>query len=303
MISVKQLTIAFIALFLLSGCGPGFPIMTAEQERREFGKTEGGSNSDRIAALEKELAGDGEGRLATLDFETKKIRAELDADINTLREEINALRGEIEAVRHGTELIRESIGTVELKVEEAAARRGKEPQQQQALSGLETRVSTLASRINDIEGRLFPLEKGVLGAKTGMVDKGREKPEALYNRAILYLKDQKYKKSLAAFTRFIETFPRHALSDNSQYWIGEIYYAEGDWERAVLEFDTVVKKYPTGDKVPAALLKEGISFERLGATKEARLLMERVISDYPKSDEAAIAAKKIKQLGTKKKKK
>ncbi|MEE9591314.1 MAG: tetratricopeptide repeat protein, partial [Thermodesulfobacteriota bacterium] len=82
----------------------------------------------------------------------------------------------------------------------------------------------------------------------------------------------------------------------AQYWIGEIFYAKGDWERAILEFDDVIKKYPKGDKVPAALLKEGLSFSRLGAKKESRLLLTRVIKNYPKSNEADIAKKKLDNL-------
>ena len=80
---------------------------------------------------------------------------------------------------------------------------------------------------------------------------------------------------------------------NAQYWLGEIYYAKGDWEMAILEFDKVIKKYPNAEKAPASLLKQGFAFEKLGSTKEATVLLREVMDKYPKSSEASIAKKRL----------
>jgi len=67
-----------------------------------------------------------------------------------------------------------------------------------------------------------------------------------------------------------------------------------------LEFDDVIKNYPQGGKVPAAMLKQGMAFDQLKETKTAQAIYNKLVKMYPKTDEAKTAGKKIK---TKKKKK
>jgi TolA-binding protein len=58
----------------------------------------------------------------------------------------------------------------------------------------------------------------------------------------------------------------------------------------------VLQQYPKGDKVPAALLKQGFAFLNLGDRVDAKLLLQKVIQDYPQSPQAEIAARKLKVL-------
>ncbi|MFQ5329927.1 MAG: tol-pal system protein YbgF [Thermodesulfobacteriota bacterium] len=302
MMALKHLAIALLFIPLFTGCGPGMPIMTVEQKQMMADITSlKGDSADykrRLTTLEQELSGSDGAEAGGLAFEIRKTRAELDSDIDRVREEMASLRGGIESAAHTSALLRESIGDVEIKIEEVAARQGKSPAtEQRVTTDIEARLSSLTARVDDLEKRILPIEKGALSAKARASTTSTEKPVALYNRALLLLKDKKYERSLASFTRFIELFPSHELTDNAQYWIGELFYDQGDWERAVLEFDTVIKKYPDGDKAPAALLKEGLSFNRIGATKEARLLLQRVIDNYPKSSEARLARERLKKMG------
>src|SRR5262249_8546836 len=48
---------------------------------------------------------------------------------------------------------------------------------------------------------------------------------------------------------FLRKSPKSDLADDAQYWIGEAYYANRDYNRAILEFNEVLLRYPKGDKV------------------------------------------------------
>ena len=63
---------------------------------------------------------------------------------------------------------------------------------------------------------------------------------------------------------FLRKSPKSDLADDAQYWIGEAYYANRDYNRAILEFNEVLLRYPKGDKVPAALLRQAMAFAELG---------------------------------------
>ena len=98
------------------------------------------------------------------------------------------------------------------------------------------------------------------------------------------------------FQELIEKYPRSERADNAQFWIGEIYYREKWYEKAILEYQKVIENYPKGNKVPASLLKQGLAFLNLGDKTNSRLILEELIKKHPKSNEAKIAKDKVKSL-------
>ena len=98
------------------------------------------------------------------------------------------------------------------------------------------------------------------------------------------------------FEAFLKQYPNTDLSDNAQFWIGETYYAKKDYERAVLEYEKVIVKYPEGDKVPAAMLKQALSFLELGDRTNGKNLLRRVMERYPRSEQAEVAKKRLETV-------
>jgi len=105
-----------------------------------------------------------------------------------------------------------------------------------------------------------------------------------------------------AFKEFMKKHPTSEQADNALFWIGETYFHEKWYEKAILEYEKVIVEYPKENKVPAALLKQGISFylhgemEKDEKFKETAIgVMKELIDKYPKSSEATIAAKKLKE--------
>ena len=50
---------------------------------------------------------------------------------------------------------------------------------------------------------------------------------------------------------------------NIQYWLGEVHYAQKNFEEAIIEFGEGLKNYPESIKGPDNLLKLGLSFSNL----------------------------------------
>lgn len=105
-----------------------------------------------------------------------------------------------------------------------------------------------------------------------------------------------FETALKGFKNLINKFPKSAHADNAQFWIGEIYYSEKWYEKAILEYQKVIEKYPKGNKVPASLLKQGFAFLNLGDKANARLILKELVKKYSESTEAKIATKKLKGL-------
>jgi tol-pal system protein YbgF len=105
-----------------------------------------------------------------------------------------------------------------------------------------------------------------------------------------------FKAARENFEKIIATFPNSEHADNAQFWVGEIYYREKWYEKAILEYQKVIEKYPKGNKVPASLLKQGFSFFNLGDKANARLILKELVKKYPDSNEGKIARQKLEEL-------
>ncbi|MBI3060099.1 MAG: tol-pal system protein YbgF [Deltaproteobacteria bacterium] len=117
-----------------------------------------------------------------------------------------------------------------------------------------------------------------------------------YDEAWKLLERKDYRAAISRFKEFIKKNPQSEYADNAQYWIGESHYALREFDQAILEFDAVRRKYPKGDKVPAALLKQGFAFAELGDKVDARLILQELMDRFPQSQEAVKAKQKLKSL-------
>jgi tol-pal system protein YbgF len=105
-----------------------------------------------------------------------------------------------------------------------------------------------------------------------------------------------YRLAISRFKDFLKRHPKSNLADNAQYWIGESHYGLREFDQAIIEFDAVRRRYPQGEKVPAALLKQGFAFAELGEKLNARLLLQEVVEKYPDTPEAGKAKVRLKTI-------
>lgn len=121
-------------------------------------------------------------------------------------------------------------------------------------------------------------------------------PKELYDAAYLDLSRSNYDLALRGFLEYLRVFPAGEYADNAQYWIGEIYYARGDFERAFDELEKIITNYGQGDKVAAALLKMGYCQINLDDKEGARQYLDAVIQRFPNSAEADLARSRLEEL-------
>jgi tol-pal system protein YbgF len=207
----------------------------------------------------------------------RKSTAEAGADIADIRDNIQQLRGQVEALR-------KDLATV-------VTRTNKDEDAKE----IREKLNNAVFKINFIEnflgiGKREDQPEGTeKGEKPKEVTKGKPDKESAYAAAYELFKDGKFDKGREAFQNFLKQYPDTEYSDNAQFWIGECYYFEKKYENAILEYEKVAKNYPDGDKVPYALLKQGIAFMNLGDKASAKLILQRVINDYPNTNQARTA--------------
>ena len=225
----------------------------------------------------------------------RKNQADTEAELDNFRTELQSLQGKIE--EHEYIIDQKRKEDISFKKEYAAE-----------LDRISTDLSELKNRLLVIEG--FFISEGKLSQEESHSKKDPAKkieeekkkitqkpePKELYNEAYSDFKRGDIKKARGGFQRYLRLFPNTEYSDNAQYWIGESYFLEKKYREAIVEFEEVIKKYPKGNKTSSALLKQGLSFYRLGDKTSAKLLLQKVIKDYPGTTQAQIARNELKNF-------
>lgn len=123
---------------------------------------------------------------------------------------------------------------------------------------------------------------------------GNEKER--YQSAYDTLRNGHNQQAISMFETLLHDYPAGEFSDNAQYWLGEAYKINRDYDKARGAFNKVVSQYPDSSKVPDALLKLGFIEYDLQNTAKARDYLTRVVTSYPGTTAAHLASKKLTLL-------
>jgi tol-pal system protein YbgF len=107
-------------------------------------------------------------------------------------------------------------------------------------------------------------------------------PVTAYDQAFSLIRDGDYESAESAMRGFIKKWPKHDLTSNASYWLGETYYVRGDFKNAAKSFAECYQKFPKGGKAEDTLLKLGLSLAQLGRTKDACLSFAQLKAEFPK---------------------
>jgi len=114
--------------------------------------------------------------------------------------------------------------------------------------------------------------KGTLPGKT---------PQEQYDYAFGLLRNSDYDGANNAFQLFVQQHPQDPLAGNAVYWLGQIPYSQGDYDKAAPLFLDAYRKYPKSAKAGESLLKVGLAFSNLNKKKEACVAVLRFLSEFP----------------------
>jgi len=233
----------------------------------------------------KERIGDYDNQLENKDQALRGQAAGLSADLVRIGEEVQVLRGRVEETEHAVKQKEEAYQEIVESREERFTRI------EEMLRQNREKIAVLEQYL-DFESS----ERDASGAGGVSAGKKQLSEEEIYQTAKAAFDSANYDTAREGFGKLLKRYPNSDNADNAQFWIGEIYYRQKWYEKAILEYQNVIEKYPKGNKVQASLLKQGFSFFNLGDQANAKLIFNELVRKYPDSNEAAIAREKLKTL-------
>lgn len=240
------------------------------------------------------------GEIEKLNEALQSLRgsqADLRAEISEIKGHIQQNRGFADGIRDES---RKEVAALSAKV---SKREDEEKALREKLDGLVFKISFIENFLEIGRKEDAPPPAGEKVAKPAPAAPPKEASpkiktdkESLYGAAYELFKQAKYDKAREGFENFLKLYPDSEFSDNAQFWIGECHYFEKNYEKAIVEYDKVAKNFPEGNKAPYALLKQGLSFMKLGDNASAKLLLQQVVKDYPNTSQARIARAKLLEI-------
>nr|CAI78609.1 hypothetical protein [uncultured delta proteobacterium] len=185
--------------------------------------------------------------------------------IESMEADIRLLRGDIESLDHRSNEIEKNIKTFEIK----------KIKNTDEINIDDTNIITTN---ND--------HKPIMNFKKFPEDKYAEAKE-LYDKGL-------YKESKKAFEDFMGYYPEDKLTGNSQFWIAEIYFKEGDYKKSIFEYQKLMDNFKGHPKVPSAYLKQGLAYYKIDDSFTGKLILEKLIKLFPGTEQANTAKNKLK---------
>jgi len=260
----------------------------------------------------------------------RDLRSAIDTNNATLR---TLVQQSLDA----TNQLNSQMGVLQKSVQEATANSGSRidsmSTQTQGLSDnmqdVQARVAKLGQQMNDIQGLLQSIDGKISGGVSSpqngysgvpspgsslqtQPNPGSSQPpqsanpvptmpavsaDTLYQNALRDFSTGKYDLARQEFGDYVKNFPTNDLASNAQFYLGEISYAQGDFQNAIAQYEIVTGNYPKSFKLAAAQLKKAFAEIELGMKSTGIRDLREVLRRFPGSDEARRAQAKLKELG------
>jgi tol-pal system protein YbgF len=120
--------------------------------------------------------------------------------------------------------------------------------------------------------------------------------DEMYEASVAQLRRGSTATARIGLRQLLQTYPNSERVPDAVYFLGQSFAAENP-DSAAVYYKQVVGQYPQSPRASAALYNLGLLAERRKDGAAARAAYQRVVKDYPRSGEAALARDRLKALG------
>ncbi len=251
----RSYSVVAAACVALSGCALKGDVRRVERELQEMRAETARADSARAVELERVIA----------------LLGAVQDSLTAQQRWLTVMRGDMRSDL--TEIQRQLV-----QVQELAG------QSQQRLSELRTQIERRGQQ------QAVPAAGGAGGDTTA---EALPSADQLLELGVQQLRRGSPQAARAALQQLLQAYPSHGRVPDALYFLGESW-AGSNTDSAAAAYEAVIRGYPRSIRAPTALYKLGLMAERRGDRAAAKGYYERVLAEYPRSDEAVLAREKLK---------
>lgn len=117
-----------------------------------------------------------------------------------------------------------------------------------------------------------------------------------YQQAYGILRQGQTVQAITLFKQFLQYYPRGEYADQASYWLAESYRLNQQIDQAQLTFQKLITQFANSPKVPDAKLKFAFIKVEAKHYTQAIQLLEEIVTNYPDTRIAYLAAKKLTEI-------
>jgi tol-pal system protein YbgF len=193
-------------------------------------------------------------------------------------------------------------------LQEALARMGKLNQQltdaQNAIQGIDAKLASnaplpaaAAPGAGAAPGGLPPIPGAPPATAGNFPPAAAPSADLLYSNGLRDLNGKKYDLAAQEFGDYLKFYGTTDLASNAQFYVGEIYFAQQQYDQAIDAYSKVINNYPKSFKLAPAHLKRALALISLGEKNSGVSELRMVVKSYPGTDEEKRAKAKLQELG------
>jgi tol-pal system protein YbgF len=121
--------------------------------------------------------------------------------------------------------------------------------------------------------------------------------DLLYSNGLRDLNGKKYDLASQEFADYLKYYSTTDLASNAQFYVGEIFFAQQQYDQAIDAYSKVINNFPKSFKLAPAHLKRALALINLGEKNSGVSELRLVVKSYPGTDEEKRAKAKLQEMG------
>jgi TolA-binding protein len=147
----------------------------------------------------------------------------------------------------------------------------------------------------------IPGWQSAIGPEMAAARKSSEAGAGLYRGGLADMQAGKFQDAVKKFAAFQRLHPKSPLSEPAEYFSANALFELGtqnpaNYNQAILQFNDLAMRYPSGRFAASAELREAQAFLRTNDPLDARLTLEKLVRDHPDTAEASAAHLMMKSM-------
>src|SRR5271166_2641395 len=243
--------------------------------------------------------------LIELQTQVQQLQQQMTAMTRSFDERMGVMRNLLEKNTDAANKVSAAIGELQASVNKQQQDRSTQVDQisgqiqalNDTMDELKVRLAKLSKQFEDMQAQQQSMAAQQSQAQQQAQAMAQAPPpDVLYNNALRDYNGGKNDLATQEFNDYLRFYPNTDLAGNAYFYLAEIQFKSGDFQKAVASYDLVLQNFPSGNKAAAAQLKKGYALLELGQQDEGIQELKHVIQRYPRTAEAAQARERLRKV-------
>jgi tol-pal system protein YbgF len=124
---------------------------------------------------------------------------------------------------------------------------------------------------------------------------GAEQTPDTFMKAQRLYESEKFKEALQLFEQ-VAGNTSESNSVDARFMMGESLFQLKEYDKAIMQYQNIISQHSDHAKSPAAMLKQGMAFEKLADKDTAKVIYKKLLKKHSSSPEAATAQERLGKL-------